>query len=336
MFTKIFSMFFICATLITNIAHAAPVQPTKCFDTKSGYQNGTTGIIADYVIYFNNDESILPTINGQNCETVLKTALKNTFNGATDINSVLVFGSADNTSDYNRNIKLSKDRANTVTKLLSSIGVNTTCGSNSGETCANISIGDAIQRATGNRQSTPQTRAVYVFIIRNDDICDEYTIKTLTFLQKQSYTNSSIKQELTAAQNICDEQGKIIFLSEREKIAQAIYDAATALTANGQPLPADIPNDIKINILANGLVNIRNAMAGNTSVWKTADGKFNVARLASDSIAGVVLGTAGGLITSHVVKKNQISKGFDSVSCAIGGQTVASFDDEFTVGIQPR
>ena len=70
------------------------------------------------------------------------------------------------------------------------------------------------------------------------------------------------------------------------------------------------------------------------SVWKTADGNFNGARLASDSVAGVVLGTAGGLITSSVVKKNQIKNGFEDIKCTIGGQSVADYGDEFTVGVK--
>lgn len=70
------------------------------------------------------------------------------------------------------------------------------------------------------------------------------------------------------------------------------------------------------------------------TVWKTKEGDFNKARLASDSIAGVVLGTAGGLITSKVVKKSQVKSGFEDVQCTIGGQKVADWGDEFTVGIQ--
>ena len=70
------------------------------------------------------------------------------------------------------------------------------------------------------------------------------------------------------------------------------------------------------------------------SVWKTAEGNFNGARLASDSIAGVVLGTAGGLITSNVVKKSQVKTGFENIQCTIGGQKVADWHDEFTVGIK--
>lgn len=71
-----------------------------------------------------------------------------------------------------------------------------------------------------------------------------------------------------------------------------------------------------------------------SSVWKTDAGKFNTARLASDSIAGVVLGTAGGIITSKIVKKNQIKNGFEDLKCTIGGQVVATYGDEFTVSVK--
>lgn len=70
------------------------------------------------------------------------------------------------------------------------------------------------------------------------------------------------------------------------------------------------------------------------SVWTTAEGNFNGARLASDSIAGVVLGTTGALITSSVVKKNQIKSGFEDIVCTVGGQTVGNYGDEITVGIK--
>lgn len=70
------------------------------------------------------------------------------------------------------------------------------------------------------------------------------------------------------------------------------------------------------------------------SVWKDAQGEFNTARLASDSIAGVVLGTVGGVVTSSVMKKHQVEDGFEDLKCTIGGQTVAGWGDEFNVGIQ--
>ena len=79
-----------------------------------------------------------------------------------------------------------------------------------------------------------------------------------------------------------------------------------------------------------------NAMSGDfkVSVWKNADGNFNTARLASDSIAAVVLGTTGALVTSNIVKKNQVSGGFEDINCQVGGQTVAGWGDQFNVGIQ--
>ncbi len=70
------------------------------------------------------------------------------------------------------------------------------------------------------------------------------------------------------------------------------------------------------------------------SRWKNADGGFNTARLASDSIAGVVLGTVGGVITSNVIKKNQVKGGFEDINCTVGGQRVADYADQFRVGIK--
>ena len=70
------------------------------------------------------------------------------------------------------------------------------------------------------------------------------------------------------------------------------------------------------------------------SVWKNKEGKFNTARLVSDATAGVVLGTAGGLISNHLIKKNQVKKGMEAIRCTVGGQTVAEYGDEFMVGMQ--
>ncbi len=69
-----------------------------------------------------------------------------------------------------------------------------------------------------------------------------------------------------------------------------------------------------------------------SSEWRDEQGNFNTARLASDSIAGVVLGTVGGIVTANVVKKAQVKQGFEDMKCSIGGQSVANFGDEFTVG----
>ena len=59
-----------------------------------------------------------------------------------------------------------------------------------------------------------------------------------------------------------------------------------------------------------------------------------VEHIISDSIAGVVLGTTGALITSHIVKKNQLKNGFEDIVCTVGGQTVGNYGDEITVGVK--
>ena len=89
-----------------------------------------------------------------------------------------------------------------------------------------------------------------------------------------------------------------------------------------------------VNAAYKQLTSIHDKFRDDVTVWKNAEGKFNTARLASDSIAGVVLGTAGGLITSSVVKKNQVEDGFEDLRCTIGGQDVANWGDQFRVGIQ--
>ena len=86
----------------------------------------------------------------------------------------------------------------------------------------------------------------------------------------------------------------------------------------------------------NSAMSVLNAFASgaDVSVWKNAEGKFNTARLASDATAGVVLGTAGGLISNSIIKKNQIKKGFEDINCSVGGQVVSNYADEFMVGMQ--
>lgn len=69
------------------------------------------------------------------------------------------------------------------------------------------------------------------------------------------------------------------------------------------------------------------------SAWKNYDDTFNTKRLVSDSAASVVLGTIGGVVTSNIVKKNQVQQGFEQLKCVIGGQPVATWGDEFTVKV---
>ena len=89
---------------------------------------------------------------------------------------------------------------------------------------------------------------------------------------------------------------------------------------------------VRVKEIKKNLTDVQSGLK--VSKWKDAQGNFNTARLASDSVAGVVLGTAGALITSSVVKKNQVENGFEDLKCTVGGQIVADWGDQFQVGIQ--
>ncbi len=70
------------------------------------------------------------------------------------------------------------------------------------------------------------------------------------------------------------------------------------------------------------------------SVWRNKDGKFNTMRLLSDSVAGVALGTVGGVWVHEVLRKNQIESGFEAIGCTVGGETVADFGSVFQIGFK--
>ena len=104
---------------------------------------------------------------------------------------------------------------------------------------------------------------------------------------------------------------------------------------NNPPAPTPNPTPNLAGTISGAIANLNKISSEfTTSKWKNSEGQFNTARLASDAIAGVVLGTAGGLITSSVVKKNQVKRGFEDISCTVGGQVVADWDDQFSVGIR--
>ena len=94
------------------------------------------------------------------------------------------------------------------------------------------------------------------------------------------------------------------------------------------------PSDAEVKNAQSVLSAFFSTAQSNASVWKNAEGKFNTARLASDLTAGVVLGSVGGVVSGVVIKKNQVKKGFEALHCAVGGQKVADWGDEFNVGLR--
>ena len=94
----------------------------------------------------------------------------------------------------------------------------------------------------------------------------------------------------------------------------------------------DVITDAQLKAATDNINRFFEYAKSNISVWKNADGKFNTARLASDATAGVILGTVGGIVSAKIIKKKQVEKGFDALNCSVGGQKVADWGDEFTVG----
>lgn len=138
----------------------------------------------------------------------------------------------------------------------------------------------------------------------------------------------------TTNQCYCVEVGKVINAEQT-----ACVDANTASSGNGSSASASSEVTITQNRarenISSAVAKIEDIKSGlKLTVWRDEEGNFNTSRLLSDSIAGVVLGTAGGLITSNVVKKNQVENGFEDIQCTVGGQVVAGWGDEFRVGIQ--
>ena len=159
--------------------------------------------------------------------------------------------------------------------------------------------------------------------------CDPAMMAQLTTtLQIQYASNTTISGKILAIIQYCEG-------NPNENTFIAMYNQLLALI--------DQENAAELNQRqTSSRRNIERAMSDIDSIrstldqskWKNADGGFNTSRLLSDSIAGVVLGTASGLIVSHVVKKNQVENGFEDIQCTVGGQVVANWGDEFQVGIQ--
>ena len=334
MLKKIFLCVFSVMVFTMSGAHAIEAREDCVFENGGFYYPGTKAgvkpsISADYVIYFDHKGSNIPSECSNKVNELVETLVKQ----KNDIETVLLFGSTDSTGEATYNAKLGQARANTVAKLLKDNGI-ATCeyddeGDLTSDRCARISIGESIRAAVGDDNwSRNIERAVFMFVIYKGDVCDAATLKTLNALIAK--TNGNIQTKLQDAKKTCGAENQLLLRSGREQIMSAIK-AAVEKYPNLSNL---VDGNISIKILVQNIENSRQSLASDASVWKTADGKFNVARLASDSIAGVVLGTAGGIITSNVVKKNQVKRGFDDVMCTVGGQSVADWGDEFRVGIR--
>ncbi len=158
--------------------------------------------------------------------------------------------------------------------------------------------------------------------------------------------NIKATKQMAAEQNLEDvvaAADKILIVCQDPKqqgFREGLDEYLTLVAKYGLRVSQDVEIEISTVVDAtniNSIVGELDTLRGRlprVTVWRTAQGQFNTSRLVSDSVAGVVLGTAGGLITSNIIKKNQIENGFEDLSCAVGGQVVAAWDDEFIVGIK--
>lgn len=309
--SQILCSLFVLSAFSSTAFAAKPLPDGKCYETHGS---------ADYnmIIYFENDypkrtDKNLNDINGMfssatdgavQCYNNMKSALaSDIINKITkEDEAIFLLASTDTLASADYNVALATRRAGFAMKALAEAGIPEDVLNNQ----VKVFIGGESNAATeiSESGSNPKERAIRIIVKQAND-----------------YTPPAEYHEVNLANNI--------------NITNNTQNTLTSMTSivldNSQA--AANKKHIEIVSIANDLQNMNNQFERDRSHWKTASGNFNGARLASDSIAGVVLGTAGGLITSNVIKKNQIRSGFEDLQCVIAGQVVADYNDEFTTRI---
>ena len=181
--------------------------------------------------------------------------------------------------------------------------------------------GDADALTFSSNTNDQEERSVNIYIIWRLPNCDSVKGKKPEIVAAFQKCNISIDGNSELAKCL---DGKPLTPTDDEKLLAFLFESIQKCSALKGIVGADIAA-AKISKFLGSL---------DLTVWRDTEGNFNTARLASDSIAAVVLGTTGGIITSKLVKKNQIKKGFEDLNCSIGGQRIASYGDEFSVGLQ--
>lgn len=163
--------------------------------------------------------------------------------------------------------------------------------------------------------------------------CDSAILQILNQWSIQYATNTTVSSQINQILIYCSGTPSEIVFNNMFNQVQAMINQSAADAAAAEQLI--ITQNRARNKISSAIAKMDDIRSGlKLTVWRDEEGNFNTSRLLSDSIAGVVLGTAGGLITSNVVKKNQVENGFEDIQCTIGGQVVAGWGDEFRVGIQ--
>lgn len=297
----------LCSILVLSAfsggAFAAPItEINECYTTNS------SGI--DYTVYFENarpKETIddgktyrqLNQASKQHCINDLESTL-GALRAANSDNCIILLGTADKKNDAaaQYNTRLSIRRVELVYKMLTDA----------------ISNGDCIQAYAGGAANS--------YMGPNEDYDDDYEERVVrVIITKKDVPPQDAFYDITmnVTNNITNNQSTVVASTTHINVNYNDTELRTQQKTT------------EIGLIASELKRMNGEF--DRSHWKTASGNFNGARLASDSIAGVVLGTAGGLITSNIIKKNQISGGFEDLQCVIGGQIIADYNDEFTINM---
>lgn len=310
--TWFFAM-MVLAVCLSGYAHAQDcgltIKEHKAFD--GDFPNGL------YIYGFGVDKATLP----DECREPLTNTLNEMI--TEDVVSIMIIGYASETGNSGHNSDLAQKRADTIYKFVETHLGNAFSKSfittrSAGESEQNV-LNDSRVRGEQERYravevvfSYPQDTKKYVDIIYLKRLgctsAGDLFKKYILHLRENGSDAEFSQKEIDSVIEQCKKQNPQ--LEQSLSVYQQISNISSQLTA------------------------IHNKFRDNVSVWKDAEGNFNTARLASDTIAGVVLGTTGALVTSHVVKKNQVENGFEDIKCTIGGQNVAGWGDQFRVGIQ--
>ena len=172
-----------------------------------------------------------------------------------------------------------------------------------------------------------------VFEDEESEEAKQFITKMATFLSGKGHALNEDDYE-TDSEVDDDDYVTMIWFEDSEKRIEISFKCDQSKSPE-QKLPTDPEARKRVeNVIAAAKeVEMKDRQYKNLKVshWKNAEGNFNYARLASDGIAGAVVGAAGGLITNKVVKKNQTKSGFKKVRCSIGGSHVADWGDDFAV-----
>lgn len=340
-------MFLTRFLLVASLCIAAPLTALAETNTVdqcvSGSQMGNPITIKDgdnqitpqYAMHFDTGKYAVPDACVEKVNNMFEQIKAKKDAGLID--GVLLFASTDTMGSTANNVDLSTNRLNTAKDKLKSIGIPET------DITTKFFLGESAWPT--NNDADWQKRAVYIFftntsaaqnVVNDVDICSKTVRDAIIGLETKlnAYKGDvgTAKEKLADLKSFCGEG--------RSNVGQGdIGDFEQKLAALMNALPAGLGTQAGFeNELSSLTLQLKIARANKLytdlvltegSVWKNADGTFNYHRLIADSAAGVVLGTAGGLLSSHLIKKAQIKEGFEDLQCTIGGQLVANWGDQF-------